>query len=180
MIHTGAPAAETPTNGPDAEETPMTQASNDGVSRRWLLAAAAAAPAVAGATGRAQAADDKAAVTAALEALRAAIVDGDAKALDGLLHDGLTYGHSSGRNNQTKAQFVASVAGKVNYKSLVFSEQWTEIVGDNALVRHVWDGADILPNGETGRSYIAVMQVWLRDGGRWRLLARQSCPLKPA
>ncbi|MEN3234542.1 MULTISPECIES: nuclear transport factor 2 family protein [Methylobacterium] len=92
----------------------------------------------------------------------------------------MSYGHSSGRKIETKAQFVASLAGKTNYKSLTFSEPWVQVVGDTAMVRHVWDGADILPNGETGRSYIAVLQVWLKEDSTWRLLARQSCPLKPA
>ncbi|MFE1599979.1 nuclear transport factor 2 family protein [Methylobacterium sp. ID0610] len=161
----------------------MAQAQNDGVSRRSLLAAAglaAAAPTLAASAQDAQAADETGAVSRAVETLRTAIVNGDAKTLDGLIHDQVTYGHSSGRNNQTKAEFIASVAGKVNYKSLVFSEHWVQIVGNNALVRHVWDGADILPNGDVGRSYIAVLQVWVRDGDKWLLLARQSCPLKAA
>ena len=152
-------------------------------SRRVLLAgltAGLAMPALAAGTGTAQAADDSEAVARQLEALRVAIVEGDAKALDALTHPQMSYGHSSGRKIETKAQFIASLAGKTNYKSLTFSEQWIQVVGDTAMVRHVWDGADILPSGETGRSYIAVMQVWLKDGGQWRLLARQSCPLKPA
>ncbi|MGX7707533.1 nuclear transport factor 2 family protein [Methylobacterium sp. Gmos1] len=150
-------------------------------SRRVLLAgltAGLAMPALA--AGPARAADDGEAVGRQLEALRVAIVDGDAKALDALTHPQMSYGHSSGRKIETKPQFIASLAGKTNYKSLTFSEQWIQVVGDTATVRHVWDGADILPNGETGRSYIAVMQVWLKEGGQWRLLARQSCPLKPA
>lgn len=150
-------------------------------SRRVLLAGmtmgAMAAPILG--SGAARAADGTEAVAQKLEALRVAIVDGDAKALDALTHPQLSYGHSSGRKIETKPQFIASLAGKTNYKSLTFSEPWFQIVGDTATVRHVWDGADILPNGETGRSYIAVMQVWLKDGD-WRLLARQSCPLKPA
>ncbi|BCM83987.1 nuclear transport factor 2 family protein [Methylobacterium indicum] len=152
-------------------------------SRRVLLAGVtlgAAAPMLAAGSSRALAADESEAVSRRLEALRVAIVEGDAKALDALTHPQLSYGHSSGRKIETKAQFVASLAGKTNYKSLTFSEPWIQVVGDNAMVRHVWDGADILPNGETGRSYIAVLQVWLKDGGEWRLLARQSCPLKPA
>ncbi|NGM34693.1 nuclear transport factor 2 family protein [Methylobacterium sp. DB0501] len=144
------------------------------------MTAGLARPALAAGSGTAPAADDSAAVAKHLEALRVAIVDGDAKTLDALTHPQLSYGHSSGRKIETKAQFIASLAGKTNYKSLAFSEQWIQVVGDNAMVRHVWDGADILPNGETGRSYIAVLQVWLKDGGNWRLLARQSCPLKPA
>ncbi|TGD95010.1 nuclear transport factor 2 family protein [Methylobacterium nonmethylotrophicum] len=144
-----------------------------------------AAPLLAAGAGAALAADGSEAVARRLEALRVAIQDGDAKALDALTHPQLSYGHSSGRKIETKAAFITSLAGKTNYKSLVFSEQWIQVVGDNALVRHVWDGADILPNGETGRSYIAVLQVWLKEagadeGGAWRLLARQSCPLKPA
>ncbi|GJD63395.1 nuclear transport factor 2 family protein [Methylobacterium frigidaeris] len=152
-------------------------------SRRVLLAGMTvglAMPVLAAGSVTAHAADESEAVARQLEALRVAIVEGDAKALDALTHPQMSYGHSSGRKIETKPQFIASLAGKTNYKSLTFSEQWIQVVGDNALVRHVWDGADILPNGETGRSYIAVMQVWLKDGGPWRLLARQSCPLKPA
>ncbi|AWN49267.1 nuclear transport factor 2 family protein [Methylobacterium terrae] len=159
----------------------MTQTENG--SRRALLAgmaAGVAVPLLAAGSGAARAADESEAVGRRLEALRVAIVDGDAKALDALTHPQLSYGHSSGRKIETKAQFIASLAGKTNYKSLTFSEPWFQVVGDTAMVRHVWDGADILPNGETGRSYIAVLQVWLKDGGDWRLLGRQSCPLKPA
>ncbi|TNC12513.1 nuclear transport factor 2 family protein [Methylobacterium terricola] len=154
------------------------------------LGAGLAIPVLAAGTGAAQAADESETVARdivarQLEALRVAIVDGDAKALDALTHPQLSYGHSSGRKIETKAQFIASLAGKTKYKSLAYSEQWIQVVGDTATVRHVWDGADILPNGETGRSYIAVMQVWLKESGTtkdgiWRLLARQSCPLKPA
>ncbi|KMO33273.1 hypothetical protein VQ02_21280 [Methylobacterium variabile] len=161
----------------------MVERQTETCSRRILLAgltAGLAAPAIAAGAGTALAADESEAVARQLETLRVAIVEGDAKALDALTHPQLSYGHSSGRKIETKPQFIASLAGKTNYKSLVFSEQWIQVVGDNALVRHVWDGADILPNGETGRSYIAVLQVWLKDGGNWRLLGRQSCPLKPA
>jgi hypothetical protein len=147
-------------------------------SRRGLLAilgAVAVAPAaVAVAPAFAAEADP---VAAAIERLRVAIQTGDAATLDQLTHPQLTYGHSSGRKIQTKAEFIASLAGKENYRSLTFTDQSITVVGSNALVRHVWDGADILPNGETGRSYIAVLQVWLNDSGRWVLLARQSCKL---
>lgn len=148
-------------------------------SRRGLLAllgAVAAAPAFAGEADPATQ-GEASSVAAAIERLRVAIQTGDAGALDQLTHPQLTYGHSSGRKIQTKAEFIASLAGKENYRSLAFTDQSIAVVGSNALVRHVWDGADILPNGETGRSYIAVLQVWLNDRGRWVLLARQSCKL---
>lgn len=150
-------------------------------SRRGLVAMAGAAALVAAAGPALAAEDDAKSVTAALEALRVAIQNGDAAKLAALLHDKVSYGHSSGRKNQTKSEFIAEFGGgKPNYRSLEFTEVWTEVVGDNAILRHVWDGADILPDGGTGRSYIAVMQVWKKDAGQWRLLARQSCPLKAA
>ena len=145
-------------------------------SRRGLLAilgAAAVTPAFAAEPESAAESE----VAAAIERLRVAIQTGDGRTLDQLTHPQLTYGHSSGRKIQTKAQFIASLAGKENYRSLAFTDQTIAIVGSNALVRHVWDGADILPDGQTGRSYIAVLQVWLNDRGRWVLLARQSCKL---
>lgn len=154
----------------------MSETSDTDPFRRSLLAilgAAAVTPAFAGEPEAAAQGE----VAAAIERLRVAIQTGDAGALDQLTHPQLTYGHSSGRKVQTKAEFIASLAGKENYRSLAFTDQSIAIVGSNALVRHVWDGADILPDGQTGRSYIAVLQVWLQDRGRWNLLARQSCKL---
>lgn len=154
----------------------MTETPDTPHSRRGLLAilgAAAVTPAFAAEPEPAAQGE----VAAAIERLRVAIQTGDGRTLDQLTHPQLTYGHSSGRKIQTKAEFIASLAGKENYRSLAFTDQSIAIVGSNALVRHIWDGADILPDGQTGRSYIAVLQVWLQDRGRWSLLARQSCKL---
>ena len=150
-------------------------------SRRTLLAAAgavAASPLLVSSVAAAEPTDDAAAVAAALESLRVAILAGDGKALERLLHDKVIYGHSDGHLVQTKAEFIASLAGKVSYRSLVYSDQTYAIVGDTAIVRHTWDGADIMPDGSTGRSYIKVMQVWKKVRGKWYLLGRQSCPIK--
>jgi len=151
-------------------------------SRRTLIALAATTiAAVAASPAAAVAAEgDEAALRAALEQFRSAVQTGDEAMLGKLTHEKLSYGHSSGRKNQTKAEFIGDLAGKTNYRSLAFSEVSVQVVDDNAILRHVWDGADILPNGGTGRSYIAVLQVWTKQGGRWVMLARQSCPLKDA
>lgn len=151
-------------------------------SRRTLLAVAGttiAAAAVSPAPAEA-AEGDEAALKAALEQFRVAAQNGDAATLGKVTHEQLSYGHSSGRKIQTKAEFIGDLAGKTNYRSLAFTEVSVQVVDENAILRHVWDGADILPNGGTGRSYIAVLQVWKRQSGNWTMLARQSCPLKDA
>ena len=151
-------------------------------SSRTLLAMAGAAIAAtsAGAAPALAAEGDEAALKAALEQFRTAVQTGDAATLGKLIHEQLSYGHSSGRKIETKAEFISSLAGKTNYRSLAFTEVAVQVVDDNAIVRLVWEGVDILPDGGTGRSYIAVLQVWKKQGGNWAMLARQSCPLKDA
>lgn len=152
-----------------------------GCSRRTLLAAMGAAalvPAMAEAAETAKPSADEATVGKALEALRMAIMTGDGKTLAALLHDKVIYAHSDGHLVQSKAEFIASLNGKPNYRTLTFSDITIVVVGNNALVRHTWDGADIMPDGSTGHSYIKVMQVWRKEGKGWKLFARQSCPIK--
>ena len=47
------------------------------------------------------------------------------------------------------------------------------VVGDDAIARHVFTGESVA-DGKTSPVHIGVMQVWHRDGPRWRLLARQA------
>src|SRR5208337_3230650 len=78
------------------------------------------------------------AVATAVEALRAAMVSGDEKALNALTDDHLTYGHSHGML-QDKAAFVKFLVGPKapgKFKWIKISDQTVTIVGKNALVRH--------------------------------------------
>lgn len=145
-----------------------------------MLAAMGAAfvmPVWAAAAGAAEPSGDTAAVAKASEALRGAMVAGDKKALTALVYDQLSYGHSDGHLD-TKTSFIDSLAGKNAFKSLALSDQTIEVVGNNAIVRHVFDGVNNMPDGTTTTAHIKVLQVWKKEKGAWRLLARQSCPLK--
>lgn len=147
-------------------------------ARRSLLAAAAGAAMIAAtALSGAQAAGTDAKLTAAVEALRAAMVAGDGKALSGLVSDHLNYGHSDG-HVQTKADFIETLAGKNAFKSIELTNQTMSEDGDVAWVRHVFDAVNNLPEGKTSTSHITVLQVWKRDSSGWKLFARQSTALK--
>jgi hypothetical protein len=53
-------------------------------------------------------------------------------------------------------------------------------VGANAIARHNWTSESEL-DGKATTTKIKVMQVWLKDGGAWKLLARQAArPPQPA
>jgi hypothetical protein len=140
------------------------------------VSAAAVMPELTAPAGAADPSGEAADVAATLETLRMAILTGDGKALSALVHKQLIYGHSDGHLVQTKTEFIENLAGKISYKSLLFSDQTVEVVGNNAVVRHTWDSVNM--NDNIGRSYIKVLQVWRKEGETWKLLARQSCPIK--
>jgi ketosteroid isomerase-like protein len=121
-------------------------------------------------------ADDAADVAAAAEKLRVAMVAGEGAALSSLVHAGLSYGHSNGRT-EDKAAFVASLDKKNSFKSLTITKQVVSVVGNDAIVRHVFDSENNLPDGKTSTAYITVLQVWTKAAGSWQLLARQSAPI---
>lgn len=88
--------------------------------------------------------------------------------------DQLSYGHSSGRV-ETKKEYVGVVADKKTvYKSIELSKQTVAVVGNNAIVRHAWESESGPGDGKWSVSKIGVMQVWLKQGSDWKLLARQA------
>lgn len=144
------------------------------VSRRAALAAAIAAPVlIRSVPGIAAGTDAAAAVEQAVDALTKALLAADGPALDALVLDGLSYGHSSGLV-QDKAAFVETLTSKRSaFPSITLSDRSVSVVGEDAVARHVFTG-EVDSGGKTAPVHIGVMQVWHRDGGRWRLLARQA------
>lgn len=154
--------------------------SGSGMSRRSAMVAVGAGMAVAGLGGAAAAATsaaDKASLDKAVEALRAAMVAGDGKALNELLQDSLTYSHSDGRV-QTKAQVLEELSGKKAFASIDLSELSSYVVENVGIARHVFDAVNNLADGKTSTAHIKVLQTWIKAGDGWKLVARGSTPLK--
>lgn len=146
-------------------------------SRRHLALAAGGLALLAAAPASAQP-SDQAAVAQAVEALREAMVSADRTKLEAIAADGLSYGHSSGRL-EDKAQFVSAIVeGRSVFRSITLSEQSIALSGDVALVRHIL-AAETSDGGRPGNVRIGVLLVWQKQGGAWKLLARQAVP-RPA
>jgi ketosteroid isomerase-like protein len=145
------------------------------LSRRDLAAAAGVlALGVAAFTGPvlADAADEQA-VKKAVEDFKAAYLNKDKAKLEAMSLPQLSYSHSDARL-EDKAKFVDGVMGrKANVKSLEFPDMTVQVVGDTAIVRHLWVSQSEL-EGKVTDTKIGVMQVWKKDGGSWKLLARAS------
>ena len=88
----------------------------------------------------------------------------------------LSYGHSSGKV-QTKAQFIDGVmTRKATVKSLTFPDLGISVVGDAAVVRHLYE-SESETDGKPANIKIGALQVWQKQGGNWKLLARQGFTL---
>ena len=135
-------------------------------------AMAMAAPVIAAQPAAAQAADEQA-VAQAVEALTRAMLDPDRAKLEPLCADALSYGHSAGRI-ENKAQFIDNLLAKTAaFRTITLSAQTIGLSGNEAIVRHIFDG-ETESQGKVTPVHIGVLQVWQRQSGTWRLLARQA------
>ena len=79
---------------------------------------------------------------------------------------------------ENKAQFINGVmTRKAILKSLTLSDHTIAIVGTDAIARHTW-ASESETDGKPTSTKIGVLQVWQKQGGTWKLLARQS--VRPA
>ncbi len=143
------------------------------ISRRQVSALAFLAV---GATAARALADtnDAAAVAVAVSALTKAMLGADKAKLESLVSDQLSYGHSAGKI-ENKSEFVDVIASKKSvYKRIDLTNQTVAVAGNNAIVRHAWESESGTGDGKWNVSKIGVLQVWQKDPGGWKLLARQA------
>lgn len=120
---------------------------------------------------------DEAAVATAVESLRKAMLDADKGNLEKFTAPELSYGHSSGKI-ETKAEFVEALAsGKSDFVSIDLSNQTIKMAGNTAIVRHVLTGTTN-DNGVAGNVKLAILTIWQKQKGEWKLLARQAVRLQ--
>jgi ketosteroid isomerase-like protein len=149
------------------------------ITRRHLAAAGALAVGMSGlleSTSSFAESAEEAAVDKAVETLRKALLEKDRAQLEQLTAAQLSYGHSSGRV-ETKSQFVSGyVTSKATYKWITFPELTIAVVGDTALARHLYE-FESETDGKTANVKIGALQVWQKQNGDWKLLARQGFKL---
>jgi hypothetical protein len=122
---------------------------------------------------------DEATVTQGVETLRKGIFEADKAKLDQVTAAQISYGHSGGRI-ETKDQFITGVmTRKQVVKSLAFPDLKVAVVGNAAIARHIWLSESEL-EGKTTNTKIGVLQVWQKQDGGWKLLARQAFTLPAA
>jgi ketosteroid isomerase-like protein len=116
---------------------------------------------------------DEAALAKSIETLRQGQLEANKAKLDEVTSPQVSYGHSDGRT-ETKEQFINGVmTRKQTQKSLAFPELKSFVAGDTAVVRHIYLGESEL-DGKQNTTRIGALQIWQKQGGAWKLLARQG------
>jgi ketosteroid isomerase-like protein len=116
-------------------------------------------------------------VANAVEQLRKAMVDADPVMLDKLVSPKLSYGHSGGHIDDKKEFIQKIVSGKSDFVTMEFPEQTISISKNMAVVRHKLN-ATTNDNGKPGEVHLAILLIWQKQRGDWKLLARQAIKIQ--
>lgn len=109
----------------------------------------------------------------AIEQLRRAMIDADSIGLSRATSEKLSYGHSSGIV-EDKAAFIGRIVnGHSDFETIDLSETKIVFSGSTAVVRQNLD-AITKDNGKAGEAHLFLLMVWTKEGGQWKLLARQA------
>lgn len=113
-------------------------------------------------------------VANATKELTKAMVDGDRATLEKLASDQLNYGHSGGHIDDKK-EFVEKIAsGNSDFLSIDITEQTITISGKTAIVRHILTAKTHDKGKAPADVHLRIILVWQKQGGQWKLLARQA------
>jgi ketosteroid isomerase-like protein len=132
---------------------------------RILLGAAVLAFSVLGVAETA----DEAAVRGAHEAFLRAAKAGDGAALERIFADGLQYSHSNANLENKRQAIDALVKSKGNFE---VHSQTIQVYGNVATIR-----AKVTAHNAAGDIPLSMLQVWVKNGGNWQLVERQTTRL---
>jgi ketosteroid isomerase-like protein len=104
-----------------------------------------------------------------------AMCEGDAGALDELLHRDLTYTHSTGAVDR-KDSYTSGVRERLwDYRSIKTSDEIVSIHGGTALI-HCRLRIDLTVKDVPKTVDSVALTVWVEDAGRWQVAAVHSTP----
>ncbi len=112
-------------------------------------------------------------VLAALDAWKTATISKDAAALDAILHPGIAYSHSN-CNTETKDDILSKVDRAGGAQAIELSNVITRVAGDTAFVKADVDYTNRGSDGLDSIAYLNVLHVFVNEGGKWRMFARQA------
>lgn len=110
-----------------------------------------------------------------INALNSAIfVNRDSIALQKLVGEKVTYGHSSAKIEGKAEMIHNAMVSPTTYKDFGMTDVVVNIEGSTAIVRHVLKARSFDAQGKEGVLHLNVLQTWMKKGKQWLLIARQA------
>ena len=124
--------------------------------------------------GQAQSRDEKALVERTYLLSHTVFGSKDSLTLEDLFARTATYGHSGG-NLQTRQEAIASVSrNRSVYTDTAVSNIRVIVEKSTAIVRHNFVATETAKDGKVTQLKFAMMLVWIKERGKWRLMGRQA------
>jgi len=117
--------------------------------------------------------ETKTEISSKMTQLRTALMGRDSVALDSLLAEDVTYGHSNGMI-QSRSELIRSVMSREqDYKKMDVRKMDIRLFGNTAVV-NVEADVSLIMTGKPLDLDMDVLLVWIKRKGSWKLVARQS------
>ena len=115
-------------------------------------------------------------VTKAVNKLAELMVNPDKVALEALVSDQVSYGHSGGKL-EGRTSFIESLtSGSSDFVKINLTDQTIQLFGKTAIVRNKLF-ASTNDGGKPGEVKLALILVWQKQQKTWQLIARQAVKL---
>ena len=101
----------------------------------------------------------------------------DSMALEGLLADKVSYGHSTGKIENRQEMIHGAISNTGSYANISFEDFSVFFENNTAIVRHALKGTTIDKDGKQTPLHIGLLQVWVKQKKQWKLTARQAVKL---
>lgn len=101
----------------------------------------------------------------------------DSVALEGLMADKVTYGHSNGRIENRKEMIHGAISNRGTYANFVMDSATVFFENNTAVVRHVLRATSIDAQGKESPLHLNVLHIWIMQNKQWKLMARQAVKL---
>ncbi len=115
----------------------------------------------------------RAAVFAAIDAYRAAVVKGDRAGLEAAFHADLSYGHTDGAVLGKTEQIDRTLAPGKRFTAVDIADARVRSYGNVAYVTATWTFHLSKDDGTTSTARLSGLDVWTRGPRGWQLIARQ-------
>lgn len=115
-------------------------------------------------------------IRATEKAWAAAVVAQDFAKLDQFLGAGLIYAHSTGAVESKEEYLKRLRSGAQKYDGIDYEKTSVHVYGDSA-VAHSHLTMRGISNGEPFNNRLMMMHVWVKNNGKWQLVAHQTTGL---